>query len=247
MTRPSAGICTLRARLCGEKPMLLGSTRKLDVFVSMSVLGPFFMTYLICFIIFQSVVATPPEAPIEPHAGPRHLQEDAGVLTTCLFSHHAVIPVCRATVSKNNVRNLFIACLTLLSYTVPAAAVISARIYPRVEVHTDLLVPPTSFACSRRAITTHYPRTSPSPSSFSPWFRSMYTATQSVCSPSSTPRRNPPPLPHQRRRHRPRFILRRATTHRHRPSYRNAAFGLIRLRLGARTPSPPRALTPVVE
>ena len=104
--------------------MLLGSIRKLDVFVSMSVLGPFFMTYLICFIIFQSVVATPPEAPIEPYANFVTFKKTAGVLTTCLFSHHAVIPVCRANrKSKNNVRNLFIAYgLTLLSYTVPAVA-----------------------------------------------------------------------------------------------------------------------------
>ena len=104
--------------------MLLGSIRKLDAFVAMSVLGPFFMTYLICFIIFQSVVATPPVAPIEPYANFATFKKTAGVLTTCLFSHHAVIPVCRANrKSKNNARNLFIAYgLTLLSYTVPAVA-----------------------------------------------------------------------------------------------------------------------------
>ena len=104
--------------------MLLGSIRKLDAFVAMSVLGPFFMTYLICFIIFQSVAATPPVAPIEPYANFATFKKTAGVLTTCLFSHHAVIPVCRANrKSKNNARNLLIAYgLTLLSYTVPAVA-----------------------------------------------------------------------------------------------------------------------------
>ena len=48
--------------------MCLGSLKNLDGFVAVSVLGPFFMTYLILFIVFKSVVAWAPRGPIAPEA-----------------------------------------------------------------------------------------------------------------------------------------------------------------------------------
>jgi sodium-coupled neutral amino acid transporter 9 len=104
--------------------MCLGSLKNLDGFVAVSVLGPFFMTYLILFIVFKSVVASAPVAPIAPYANFSTFKKTAGVLSSCLFSHHAVIPVCRAnSKSKNNGRNLLVAyVLALMSYLAPALA-----------------------------------------------------------------------------------------------------------------------------
>lgn len=104
--------------------LLLGGVRNLDGFVAMSVAGPFFMTYLIFFIIFKSVIAEKPVAPLAPLASFSTFAKTTGFLTSCTFSHHAIIPVCRANRnSRNNARNLLVAyALTLISYLVPAVA-----------------------------------------------------------------------------------------------------------------------------
>lgn len=104
--------------------LILGSFRHLDAFVAMSVFGPFFMSYLICFIVFNSVVANAPVTPIEPIANFSTVRKTAGLLTSCMFSHHAVVPICRANrQSKNNARNVAIAyVLTFISYVTPAIA-----------------------------------------------------------------------------------------------------------------------------
>ena len=104
--------------------LLLSSFKNVNIFVGLSVLGPFFMTYLICFIVFKSVVAEKPVAPIAPFAVLSSAKKTAGVLASCLFSHHAVIPICRSNAkSKRNSRNVLIAyALTLLSYSLPAIA-----------------------------------------------------------------------------------------------------------------------------
>jgi len=108
----------------GVALMLLGAVRNLDGFVAVSVAGPFFMTYLIFFIVFKSVVAEKPVMPISPYANFSTFAKTTGFLTNCMFSHHAIIPVCRAnSKSKNNVRNLLMAyALTLVSYLAPAVA-----------------------------------------------------------------------------------------------------------------------------
>lgn len=102
----------------------LGSFKSVEIFVGLSVLGPFFMTYLIFFMVFKSVVAEKPVLPIAPFAVWATAKKTAGVLSNCLFSHHAVIPVCRSnSKSKRNLRNLLIAyALTLVSYLLPAIA-----------------------------------------------------------------------------------------------------------------------------
>ena len=102
--------------------LVLGSFNNMEFFVGMSALGPFFMTYLIIFMVFKSVVAEKPVLPIAPFAAWATARKTAGVLANCLFSHHAVNPVFRSH-SKRNLRNLFIAYfLTIFSYLLPAIA-----------------------------------------------------------------------------------------------------------------------------
>ena len=98
--------------------MLFGmSTRtSADVFVKLSAFGPAFTTYLVAFVLLQSLV-------VENVVAPRHFFPSRGgkaafrgvatLLGACssaFFVHHAVVPVLKTNKkSKNNMRNLVFA------------------------------------------------------------------------------------------------------------------------------------------
>ena len=86
-----------------------------DVFVKLSAFGPAFTTYLVAFVLLQSLVEEKVVAPRHffPGRGGKAFGGVATLLGACssaFFVHHAIVPVLKTNKkSKNNMRNLVLA------------------------------------------------------------------------------------------------------------------------------------------
>jgi hypothetical protein len=86
-----------------------------DVFVKLSAFGPAFTTYLVAFVLLQSLVVEKVVAPRHffPGRGGKAFGGVATLLGACssaFFVHHAIVPVLKTNKkSKNNMRNLVLA------------------------------------------------------------------------------------------------------------------------------------------